>query len=199
MTRWALTSTTSRPRSCPPRRERSPASAPHLPRRPRRSAGTSSDSRSRTTPRRSRSCATPRARSSSTSAWISSSCCGAPRHGGRSPRESCSRTGDIVEHGEEAEAAALEGGDAVADGADERRLARDRQPARGVAMNHLLRSTRADQRRGLDAARRRGTRSASPRRSPAASWSTSPDRTAGRTRRPTWAARARWRRRRVTG
>ena len=55
-----------------------------------------------------RSCATPRARSSSTSAWTSSSCCAARRSGARSPQGILFQDGDIVEHGEEAEEEATE-------------------------------------------------------------------------------------------
>src|SRR5262245_58025141 len=88
---WASTSTTSRPTSCRRRHGPSRGSARRSPRRPRRSAGTSSGWPSNPTVRRARSCATPRARSSSTSAWTSSSCCGARRCGARSPRASCSR------------------------------------------------------------------------------------------------------------
>ena len=86
-----------------------------------------------------RSCATRRARSSSTSAWTSSSCCGARPRWREIAQGVLFQPGDIVEHGEEAEAEALEDGPR-AGRRDRRRVARDRQPEGGEPMNHLLRS-----------------------------------------------------------
>ena len=59
--------------------------------------------------RRGRSCATRRARSSSTSAWTSSSSCAARRCWREIAEGVLFQAGDIVEHGEEAEAEAIGG------------------------------------------------------------------------------------------
>ncbi len=66
--------------------------------------------RSSPIPTRERSWLTRRARSSSTSAWTSSSFCAESPCGVRSPRASSFQDGDIVEHGEESDAEATDGG-----------------------------------------------------------------------------------------
>ena len=61
-----------------------------------------------------------------------------------------SRTGDIVEHGEAAEAAADDGDRDVDPAADPRRLARNRQPQGGTVSDEPSAARpRADQRRRL--------------------------------------------------
>ncbi len=104
----------------------------------------------------------------------------------RSPQGVLFKEGDIVEHGEAAEAASEDDGDAAADATRAaRRLARDRQPEGSGAMNHLLRGLAPRLRVRLASCSTTRRASACRDRSRRAAWSTSPARTAGSTRRPT--------------
>ena len=72
------------------------------------------------------------------------------------------QAGDIVEHGEEAEAAGLRRRRLRAGRRPRGRLARDRQPEGSVRDEPPAALARADQRRRLEAARRRGARAPDP-------------------------------------